>query len=42
MKQSEKVKKVIEDYLKEVMPYHPSLPEELWNRIDQVLEKENE
>lgn len=39
---TEKVKVAIEDYLKEVMPYHPTLPNELWNRIDKVLEEEDE
>lgn len=42
MKKSEEVRKVIEDYLSEVMPYHPALPNELWERIGKVLEESNE
>lgn len=42
MKKSEEVRKVIEDYLSEVMPYHPALPAELWEKIDKVLEVTNE
>lgn len=42
MKKSEEVRKVIEGYLSEVMPYHPTLPNELWERIDKVLEESNE
>lgn len=41
-KKTEKVKKVIETYLKEVMPYHPSLPEDMWKKVNEALEVEDE
>lgn len=41
MKQSEKVRKVIEDYLAENLPFHPPLPDKLWDQIDSALEADD-